>query len=363
MVSLESKLCIVNTRLVNDSRTNRKKAMDGNIRYLDNVPTAGIKVLRSINNHMAPVVVQDPRGFIYEISPHNFVVISQCCTIDHGVIKDACVYHISGFNNTLIPVNSEEYARLVAETAQLETQKKGIYLSPGVVLYHPTKGIGIYLGRHNIYYPIYKYNVGEEWRYAFEVAANFAVCPEWRNYVSSVNKHLPEDIINKAKYAVNLWLHERSFMKGKIPLGEYECMAYVNYPLKPNADTVLHYRIDMKRELKCSEFEKLVDTSERSYKASKGFTGAAMALDLFPHSDYCKELPCNPYLSVTVPSTNYYEVREYFDIISTDISPKPIFNFHGDRVCLESYKSNFRSRIKVDESTCKSIHFVPLQIL
>ena len=78
----------------------------------DNTPTTCFKIVDSVSRWSTSnklIRVEDPRGFVCEISTGNLVNLLKTTVVDNSVIKHSCVWGRDGGVNVLLPVNSEPY--------------------------------------------------------------------------------------------------------------------------------------------------------------------------------------------------------------------------------------------------------------
>ena len=82
----------------------------------DNTPMTCFKIVDSVSRWSTSnklIRVEDPRGFVCEISTGNLVNILKTTVVDCGVIKHPCVWGRDGGVNVLLPVNSEPYQEAI----------------------------------------------------------------------------------------------------------------------------------------------------------------------------------------------------------------------------------------------------------
>lgn len=103
---------------------NRKATVDnwtnkGSKHLFDNVPTKGFKVVGSSSRYSTSnkfVKIEDPRGFVLEVSIANIVHIAQNCDIIRGEIQGELVWVREKGNNggnTLIRSDSDDYKNAI----------------------------------------------------------------------------------------------------------------------------------------------------------------------------------------------------------------------------------------------------------
>lgn len=79
---------------------------------VDNEPVSGFSIKGSVSRWTTSnklLRIEDPRGFILEISIENFYDILVKCTMVNGVIEEPLVWGRDGANNVLVHVDHEDY--------------------------------------------------------------------------------------------------------------------------------------------------------------------------------------------------------------------------------------------------------------
>lgn len=135
-----------------------------------NVPTKGFKIFKQANryswNHFCSyrnvsVEIQDPRGWVFEISHDNLAWIIDNCNILKGDIEGEFVYGWDGKDRVLIPCASDTYKDLVKRSEKIIN--KG-YINPSELkpyhVYKTKRGdLFTYIGRFDYYNHHLSYNV------------------------------------------------------------------------------------------------------------------------------------------------------------------------------------------------------------
>lgn len=114
---------------------------------IDNVPMSGFKLTSSIRttdyggyDHWR---VEDPRGFVLEISGGNLAQLLSVGMIDRGEFIDECVWARHGASNVLLSTATEEYKAAVENTrvAGLKSNWKDVKLGNRIVLQNNIRGV------------------------------------------------------------------------------------------------------------------------------------------------------------------------------------------------------------------------------
>ena len=93
-----------------------------------NVPTKGFKIFKQANRHSwnrfcsyrnVSVEIQDPRGWVFEISHDNLAWIIDNCLINKGDIEGEFVYGWNGKDRVLIPCASDTYKELARRSEKI----------------------------------------------------------------------------------------------------------------------------------------------------------------------------------------------------------------------------------------------------
>lgn len=126
-----------------------------------NVPTRGFKVFKKPNiqgnrfceYRNVALEIQDPRGWVFEITTENLMWILDNSTITKGEISGEFVYGWDSSKRVLIPCSSNTYKDITKYSDIIENNK---YISPKDLkvnhLYKAKDGeVYIYLGRHDVY--------------------------------------------------------------------------------------------------------------------------------------------------------------------------------------------------------------------
>lgn len=127
-----------------------------------NVPTKGFKIFKQANryswNHFCSyrnvsVEIQDPRGWVFEISHDNLAWIIDNCNIIKGDIEGEFVYGWDGKDRVLIPCASDTYKDNVKYSNIITSQS---YIRPkDLLLWHVYKSRQgekmMFVGRHTVY--------------------------------------------------------------------------------------------------------------------------------------------------------------------------------------------------------------------
>ncbi|QFP93455.1 UNVERIFIED_ORG: hypothetical protein Xoosp15_190 [Xanthomonas phage Xoo-sp15] len=127
----------------------------------ENVPTSGFVLNKKAgdykydwNHRQAYARVYDPRGFEFEITIDNLLFILECCDMFKGKgIDGELVYAWDGKDLVLLPVNSPDYAEIIAYNKILKEDKviKSKDLKPGYKYIDKDDKEWIYLGRFHKY--------------------------------------------------------------------------------------------------------------------------------------------------------------------------------------------------------------------
>ena len=135
-----------------------------------NVPIKGFKIFKQANRHSwnrfcsyrnVSVEVQDPRGWVFEISHDNLAWIIDNCLINKGDIEGEFVYGWDGKDRVLIPCASDTYKELAKRSEKIIN--KG-YINPSELkpwhVYKTKRGeLFAYIGRFDYYNHYLSYNV------------------------------------------------------------------------------------------------------------------------------------------------------------------------------------------------------------
>ena len=135
-----------------------------------NVPIKGFKIFKQANRYSwnrfcsyrnVSVEIQDPRGWVFEISHDNLAWIIDNCLIDKGDIEGEFVYGWDGKDRVLIPCASDTYKDLAKRSEKIIN--KG-YIKPNELkpyyVYKTKRGdLFTFLGRFDYYNHHLSYNV------------------------------------------------------------------------------------------------------------------------------------------------------------------------------------------------------------
>ena len=143
----------------------------------ENVPTSGFKFFKQANRFSwnrfssyrnVVLEVQDPRGWVFEISHNNLAWIIDNCAINRGDIEGDFVYGWDGKDRVLIPCASDTYKDLAKRSEKIIT--KG-YIKPSELkpyhVYKTKRGdLFTFMGRfdyynHHLYYNVTKHKLKE----------------------------------------------------------------------------------------------------------------------------------------------------------------------------------------------------------
>lgn len=128
----------------------------------ENVPTKGFKIFKQANrfsyNRFASYrnvsfEIQDPRGWVFEITQNNLAWIIDNCSINKGDIEGEFVYGWDGKDRLLIPCSSETFKDNIIFSNILNSQS---YITPkNLQMWHVYKSKQgekmMFVGRHDIY--------------------------------------------------------------------------------------------------------------------------------------------------------------------------------------------------------------------
>lgn len=134
-----------------------------------NVPTKGFKIFKQANRHSwnrfcsyrnVSVEIQDPRGWVFEISHDNLAWIIDNCLINKGDIEGEFVYGWNGKDRVLIPCASDTYKELARRSEKIIN--KG-YIAPSELkpwhVYKTKRGeLFAFIGRFDYYNHYLTYN-------------------------------------------------------------------------------------------------------------------------------------------------------------------------------------------------------------
>ena len=86
-------------------------------KVITNEPFVGFKIKQvSIYKSADMWKIEDPRGFVLDVSSDNVLELIDCCTIDRGEILEKCVWARVGPSNILLSTTSPEYQLAVSNT-------------------------------------------------------------------------------------------------------------------------------------------------------------------------------------------------------------------------------------------------------
>ena len=128
----------------------------------ENVPTKGFKFFKQANRFTwnrfcsyrnVVLEVQDPRGWVFEITHNNLAWIIDNCNINKGDIDGEFVYGWDGKDRVLIPCSSDTYKDLVEFSKKLNNNK---FIQPKDLkpfhIYKSRQGESmLYVGRFDVY--------------------------------------------------------------------------------------------------------------------------------------------------------------------------------------------------------------------
>lgn len=128
----------------------------------ENVPISGFKIFKQANRFTwnrfcsyrnVILEVQDPRGWVFEITQDNLAWIIDNCSIIKGDIEGEFVYGWDGKDRVLIPCSSETFKDNIAFSNILNSQS---YIAPkNLQMWHVYKSRQgekmMFVGRHDIY--------------------------------------------------------------------------------------------------------------------------------------------------------------------------------------------------------------------
>lgn len=118
---------------------------------IDNKPMYGFKISRQLRangwrSDIQTVGIEDPRGFEFEVSVANLIMLTDNNLIHNGEIIQQCVWARDGAINILLPVNSQPYLDAVVNTERVSKRVNTRSVKPGnKVLLHDGM-TGIYMG-------------------------------------------------------------------------------------------------------------------------------------------------------------------------------------------------------------------------
>lgn len=128
----------------------------------ENVPISGFKIFKQANRFTwnrfcsyrnVVLEVQDPRGWVFEITHNNLAWIIDNCNINKGDIEGDFVYGWDGKDRVLIPCSSDTYKDLIEYSKKLNEQK---FIQPKDLkpfhVYKSRQGESmLYVGRFEVY--------------------------------------------------------------------------------------------------------------------------------------------------------------------------------------------------------------------
>ena len=128
----------------------------------ENVPTKGFKIFKQANRFSynrfcsyrnVSFEIQDPRGWVFEITQDNLAWIIDNCSIIKGDIEGEFVYGWDGKDRVLIPCSSETFKDNIVFSNILNAQS---YITPkNLQMWHVYKSKQgekmMFVGRHDIY--------------------------------------------------------------------------------------------------------------------------------------------------------------------------------------------------------------------
>ena len=128
----------------------------------ENVPTKGFKFFKQANRFSynrfcsyrnVSFQIQDPRGWVFEITQNNLAWIIDNCSIIKGDIEGEFVYGWDGKDRVLIPCSSETFKDNIAYSNILNSQG---YITPkNLQMWHVYKSKQgekmMFVGRHDVY--------------------------------------------------------------------------------------------------------------------------------------------------------------------------------------------------------------------
>lgn len=114
---------------------------------LDNKPMYGFKISRKLRSNgwrsdIQTVSIEDPRGFEFEVSVANLIMLTDSNLIHNGEIIQQCVWARDGVINILLPINSQPYLDAVVNTERVSKRVNTRSVKPGnqVLLHDGMKG-------------------------------------------------------------------------------------------------------------------------------------------------------------------------------------------------------------------------------
>lgn len=128
----------------------------------DNIPISGFKIYKQANRFSynrfcsyrnVVLEVQDPRGWVFEISHNNLAWIIDNCNINKGDIDGKFVYGWDGKDRVLIPCGSDTYKELVEYSKKVNGQQ---FIQPNDFkpfhVYKSRQGeTMMFVGRYDVY--------------------------------------------------------------------------------------------------------------------------------------------------------------------------------------------------------------------
>lgn len=138
------------------SSKQRMDTIDRNVRYgalsgkfspcvIENTALSGFKFTKTVYNNTGvdTWTIEDPRGFVYDISVDNASEIVTTTTIENGEILSPCVWGRRGTNNVLISVDSNEYKQAVSNTSAANSKAswRDVKIGDTILLRNNVKGI------------------------------------------------------------------------------------------------------------------------------------------------------------------------------------------------------------------------------
>ncbi len=121
------------------------------IHVIENTPQTGFKIAGVIRSYSSGGSdrwsIQDPRGFLNDISSGNLAELIESCVIDNGEILNPCVWGRMGSANVLLNSETEAYQEAVENTkiSESTTSWRDVALGNRVILQNGVEGV--YLGK------------------------------------------------------------------------------------------------------------------------------------------------------------------------------------------------------------------------
>lgn len=119
---------------------------------LENKPMYGFKISRALRSNgwrseIQTVSIEDPRGFQFDVTVANLIMLTDNNLIHNGEIIQQCIWARDGQSNLLLPVNCQPYQDALVNTDRVSKRVNTRAVRPGFeVLLHDGRK-GMYMGQ------------------------------------------------------------------------------------------------------------------------------------------------------------------------------------------------------------------------